>query len=311
MKVINDKKLGKLEYRPLRDQGDLFDELGKEDFLLEGNHDKQSRRAGERYLLQKLSIIKKRHEVYTFKLSKGIVDEATAKRFLGAKLTKSFIIIEDSPRCPKSSEGLWQDFYVDVCLSVSDAPAGFKFCAVPIRVSSVLDILNYDTRVALMSFICHHCNQYDFGERFKIPGKYARYNVLAGADLADATMEEVEAMRSDRDASTTGWLYGRRTHRLEYAPEKVAGATFFFDCDKTLSTDCLVHAVNYALRFPFFVAREQVVRLMALRLKRSLEVAGSKKSEGGVPPSAFIDFCVLDGRSLSLVLVKSFKVEDG
>jgi hypothetical protein len=169
--------------------------------------------------------------VHSYRLSKGIVDEATAKKFLGAKLTKPFIIIEDSPRCPKSSEGLWQDFHIDVCLLDSNAPAGFKFSAVPIRVSSVLDILNYDTRVALMSYICHFCNENELGENFKIPGKYARYNVLAGADLADATKEEVESMRTDRDACTTGWLYGRRTHRLEYAPEKLAGATFFFDCD--------------------------------------------------------------------------------
>jgi hypothetical protein len=31
---------------------------------------------------------------------------------------------------------------------------------------------------------------------------------------------------------------------------------------------------------------------MALRLKRSPEVSEIKKSEGGVPPSAFVDFCI-------------------
>jgi hypothetical protein len=72
-----------------------------------------------------------------------------------------------------------------------------------------------------------------------------------------------------------------------------------------------VHAVNYALRCPFFVSREQVIRLLALRLKRSQEVAESKKCEGGVPPSAFVDFCVVENKSLSLMLVRTLKVEDG
>jgi hypothetical protein len=109
--------------------------------------------------------------------------------------------------------------------------------------------------------------------------------------------------------ATTGWLYGRKP--IEYAPEKLAGAVFFFENEDKLSTDCLVHAVNYALRFPFFVSREQVVRLVALRSKKSTSLATKKKVDAGVPVSAFTDFAVVDGCSLSLSLVKTLKVENG
>ena len=84
-----------------------------------------------------------------------------------------------------------------------------------------------------------------------------------------------------------GWLYGRKTWRLEYALEKLTEATFFFENESALNTDCLVHAVNYALRYPFFVSREQVVRLMALRGKMSLESVTNKKSLSGVSPTIF------------------------
>jgi hypothetical protein len=97
---------------------------------------------------------------------------------------------------------------------------------------------------------------------------------MAGADLVDATEEDLERMRGN-NMTTKGWLYGRKTWRLEYAPEKLADAIFFFENESALNTDCLVHAVNYALRYPFFVSREQVVRLMALRGKKSMEVVSS------------------------------------
>ena len=133
---------------------------------------------------------------------------------------------------------------------------------------------------------------------------------MAGADLADATIEDIERMKAS-GATTTGWLYGKRISKLEYAPEKLAAATFFYENEDTLNTDCLVHAVNYALRHPYFVSREQIVRLMALRLKRTQDEVELRKSEGGVPPSAFVNFCVVGGAALSLELVESFKVEEG
>lgn len=182
---------------------------------------------------------------------------------------------------------------------------------VPMRVSSIIDVLPYEARVAIMSHVVHECTKKKNKlSDIRLPSKYARYNVMAGADLAHATEVELKELKMS-DKTTSGWLYGRRTWRLEYAPEKLAGATFFFENESTLNTDCLVHAVNYALRFPFFVAREQVVRLMALRSKKNMDIVMGKKAEKGVSPNIFKDFCIQDGKSLSLRLLETFKVEDG
>jgi hypothetical protein len=50
---------------------------------------------------------------------------------------------------------------------------------------------------------------------------------------------------------------------------------------------------------------------MGKRLKESPDLVANRKSLGGVPPSAFVDFCVIGGQSLSLHLVETFKVEEG
>ena len=96
------------------------------------------------------------------------------------------------------------------------------------RVSSVIDLLPYGARAAIMSHIAFECtderNQLD---TIRLPSKYARYNVMVGADLADATEEKIEEMR-DSDITSSGWLYGKRISKLEYAPEKLSFSTFFF-----------------------------------------------------------------------------------
>jgi len=56
------------------------------------------------------------------------------------------------------------------------------------RVCSVIDILPYEARVAIMSYIADECaTRRNKLSKVKLPAKYARYNVMAGADLADAT----------------------------------------------------------------------------------------------------------------------------
>jgi hypothetical protein len=53
--------------------------------------------------------------------------------------------------------------------------------------------------------------------------------------------------------------------------------------NERLFNDCLVHAVNFALRHPWFTCREQVVRLMYKRMKKgNMSVAELFKREGGV-----------------------------
>ena len=75
-------------------------------------------------------------------------------------------------------------------------PIGTCYTLVPMRVSSVIDLLPYGARAAIMSHIAFECtderNQLD---TIRLPSKYARYNVWAGADLADATKKEIEEMK--------------------------------------------------------------------------------------------------------------------
>ena len=58
--------------------------------------------------------------------------------------------------------------------------------------------------------------------------------------------------------------------------------------------DCLIHSVNFALRCPWFVAREQVVKLMASNSKKSLEKVQNQKVRGGPTPQQFRNFAIVD-----------------
>jgi hypothetical protein len=109
-------------------------------------------------------------------------------------------------------------------------------------------------------------------------------------------------VEENKEDYTTGWLYGRRTRVLRYNPKLITGniGDYFHVENKAETNDCLVHAVNYALRCAFFVQREQVVRLMMKKLKITLEEAKAKKILGGVPAKVFTNFAVVNGETLSL-----------
>ena len=57
-----------------------------------------------------------------------------------------------------------------------------------------------------------------------MPSRYLRYAAIPGFDLSNATKEDVDEMRANVKALTTGWLYGRKP--IEYAPEKLSSAVF-------------------------------------------------------------------------------------
>ena len=71
-----------------------------------------------------------------------------------------------------------------------------------------------------------------------------------------------------------------------------------------MRNDCLLHAFNYAVRYPFFVNQEQAVRLIQRYLKKGLDYAADMKTLKGVSARALKDVCVVDGRSWSLKLVQ-------
>ena len=69
---------------------------------------------------------------------------------------------------------------------------------------------------------------------------------------------------------------------------------------KESSNDCLAHSLNFALRYPWFTCREQLLRLVQLRRKETLEVAKRMKIDGGIPLSVMKDIAVVNGESISL-----------
>ena len=56
-----------------------------------------------------------------------------------------------------------------------------------------------------------------------------------------------------------------------------------------MRNDCLLHAFNYAVRYPFFVHQEQAVRLIHRYLKKGLDYAADMKTLKGVSGCALKD----------------------
>ncbi len=77
-----------------------------------------------------------------------------------------------------------------------DTFKGSVYKIVPVRVSSVIDILPYEARVPIMSNIAYQCSlRKNKLSDIILPSKYTRYNVMSGANLADATKEDLEEMK--------------------------------------------------------------------------------------------------------------------
>ena len=107
----------------------------------------------------------------------------------------------------------------------------------------------------------------------QIPTFAKRRACLIGADNSRRTEDELRLVRLHPEPFLTGFLYKRHQVK-QYDPAIIASATHFFEPALNVSTnDCLVHAINYALRCPWFVAREQVVALMARTEKKGAGMA--------------------------------------
>ena len=55
-----------------------------------------------------------------------------------------------------------------------------------------------------------------------------------------------------------GFLYSEKKYQvIEYKPEKLFSDSHFFSPSNDIyAMDCLIHAVNYALRYPYFTTRD-------------------------------------------------------
>lgn len=108
----------------------------------------------------------------------------------------------------------------------------------------------------------------EFKKWFHIPKKFGKFFTMVGADRSEMTVQERDLL-AESPRMITGRLYGRRYYRhlegdaTQIVDQKFFTDTFFAypDIDEN-TNDCLVHAVNYALRYPLFTDREQLVRLI-------------------------------------------------
>ncbi len=92
---------------------------------------------------------------------------------------------------------------------------------------------------------------------------------MVGAKRRAGTKEEIERLPVNEKA-TKGHIYSYRYFNDKLCNgADVKNHSFFdtvsyFEWTKEFNielNDCLIHAVNFALRFPWFTHREQVVRL--------------------------------------------------
>lgn len=104
----------------------------------------------------------------------------------------------------------------------------------------------------------------------KIPKKLTPYFTRVGADRSKLTKEDLELI-SNRPEVINGALYGHRFYphtggnAALYRDQRFLQDSYFPFDRKHVATDthdCLVHAVNFAFRYPIYLDRAQVVRLM-------------------------------------------------
>jgi hypothetical protein len=117
----------------------------------------------------------------------------------------------------------------------------------------------------------------------------------------------------DNKVFTQGFLY-RGYREQSFNPDRCYDLNEYFFEQPTpmgkLLNDCLVHSINYALRFPYFVDREQVGRLVMLKQNMTQEKMAADKKRGGVTMSAFKDFFLKDGKSFSAKLFAHFEIQN-
>jgi hypothetical protein len=93
----------------------------------------------------------------------------------------------------------------------------------------------------------------------KIPADMSKFYKLFGAAPGNMTAEDRDELMEDHKPFSEGWLYNeKRLHQEKYDPSVLMNdKRIFFEGDKTaLTNDCLIHALNYAIRWPWFTSRE-------------------------------------------------------
>ena len=106
-------------------------------------------------------------------------------------------------------------------------------------------------------------------------------------------MGPITKCNADDEVYATGPIYesGRNVPpRIDFDIERRYCERRFFRGNLNQKfNDCVVHAVNTALGFPYFRYREQVIRLMAKRRYGTEVIAARKKHHLGVRMNVFLD----------------------
>ena len=102
--------------------------------------------------------------------------------------------------------------------------------------------------------------------KLRIPNDLSKHYKLVGADPSDMTPEELQTLKENTATFTEGNLYDHSDFRVvDQEPTFLNNprATFFEGNKTGYTNDCLVHALNFALKQPYFKSRDQVMRLIA------------------------------------------------
>jgi hypothetical protein len=135
-----------------------------------------------------------------------------------------------------------------------------------------------------VSYVGYHGALHEIDPPIDIPANQKTNYRLVGANNRDNTAEELEAIKMNHEPFIKGYLYKeKKLQELIYDPSMLINPDryFFSYVKETCTNDCLVHSINYALQCPWFINREQVVKLMGYSLRRSLDEMRAKKVEGG------------------------------
>ena len=153
--------------------------------------------------------------------------------------------------------------------------------------------------------------------RLNIPSAYIRYNTLVG-DGAHTRNQKQQLLKERMQLDAEGRFLEGPLYYSSEGRECTYVAQDFLKLDSVwhekaledslLTNDCIGHAVNYGVRGPLFINREQLQRLASIRGKLKKSKSSANKLRGGLSVSIFKDFLIHGNTSYSLQHVVNFSL---
>ena len=138
---------------------------------------------------------------------------------------------------------------------------------------------------------------------FKVPKNVRQdFSHIGDGEIENGANIPLEAFRS-------GFLYTKPQYQVIQPDASVLWgdreSEYFFPQEISMNlNDCIIHAINFCLRFPWFVRREQVQKLAEANEKKSAARIKKFKALAGYMAEDFTNFAVHDDRALSLKEIK-------